>query len=213
MNPFRAILNIIFPKKCLGCSESGHMICPKCLGKVSPPFEQIHPWVVSVFKYRHPQIRESIWKLKYHGGHAIADDLAPYLYDEILSFLGESISVDQKIVLVPIPTTKTRLRERGFNQSEILAKSIWKENKELFVLDLNCLKKVKETTPQAKIKLKSKRLQNMRGVFVIKNSTHIKNKTIVLVDDITTTGATLSEARRILKQSGAKQVFAVTVGH
>ena len=213
MNPFRAILDIVFPKKCLACGRSKYLICPECLTKVSPPFEQIYPWVISVFKYRHPYIRNSVWKLKYHGSHSIASDLAPYLHDEIISFLGESISVDTEVVLIPIPLTKKKLRERGFNQSEILAKSIEKENKDLFKVETRCLFKNRETIPQAKIKQKSKRLKNMRGVFVVKNSSHVVGKTIILVDDITTTGATLKEARSVLKNAGAKKVFAITVGH
>ena len=214
MNPFRAILNIVFPKNCLACKRHGYMICPKCLQEISPPWEQLQPWIVSVFKYKNSNIRQAVWKLKYQGSHAIADDLAPYMYDELISMLEERLSIyEGRLILIPIPMTRKKLRDRGFNQSEILAQAIRNQNKELFTVNSSSLIKIKETTPQAKIKIRSKRLANMRGIFDIKNPSHVANQTIILIDDITTTGATLSEARKVLKKAGAKQGFAVTVGH
>ncbi len=190
------------------------MLCPNCIDKISQPFEQLQPWIISLFKYRDPIIRKAVWVLKYRGSHSIASDLAPYLHDEIINFLGESMLMEkEKVVLIPIPLTNKKYRERGFNQTEILAKEIWKENIDFFELNSISLIKTKETEPQAKIKQKSKRLKNMHGVFSIKKSELIKGKTIILVDDITTTGATLSEARKVLRKAGAKKVFAVTVGH
>lgn len=214
MNPFRAIINIILPKNCLVCSTSGYIMCPECLRKVSPPWDQLHPWMVSVFRYKNPHIKQSLWKLKYQGAHSIADDLAPYMYDELMDMLGDTLSIEkEKLVLIPIPMTRRKLRERGFNQSDVLAQAVKNQNRELFSVSYKSLEKIKETVPQAKIKVRSKRLANMRGVFIVKNPANIKNKTIILVDDITTTGATISEAKKVLKKAGAKQVFAVTVGH
>lgn len=119
---------------------------------------------------------------------------------------------NEAILLTPIPLTKKRFRERGFNQSEILAKEIEKQNPELFKTK-NLLKKIRETEPQAKIKQRTKRLQNLKGAFVLGSKEGLTDKTVVLVDDITTTGATLREAKRVLKEAGFKKIFAVTIGH
>lgn len=214
MNIFREITNLIFPKNCFVCGAPRFLLCPACLSTVPRPFDQLEPWILSVFRYKNPTIRQAVWNLKYRGSHAIASDLAPYLYDEILNFLEEMlITEDQTIILIPIPMSKTKFRDRGFNQTEALAKEIEKQNKNLFIYKNNILFKPKETIPQAKIKEKTKRLQNMRGVFKVRNSPNIKNSIIFLVDDITTTGATLTEARKVLRKAGAKKVFAVTVGH
>lgn len=213
MNPFTAILNFLFPKYCLGCGEHGHLVCPACLAKAPAPFEPIHPWIISVWKYRHPVIEKAVKAMKYRNAHAIAHDLAPFLYDELLSFFEENLNIEKEtLYLVPIPMTSKKKRERGFNQSEILAQELWKQNKELFEY-APVLAKIRETIPQARIKVRSKRLTNQRGVFVHKKHASVSGRTYILIDDITTTGATLSEAKKVLKQAGAKKVFGLTVGH
>ena len=80
-------------------------------------------------------------------------------------------------------------------------------------MEKNVLIKIKETEHQANIKERRDRLKNLSDSFSVKNSKMIEGKNIILIDDVTTTGATLSEARKILKQSGAKKVIAFTVAH
>jgi ComF family protein len=215
MISFRAILDIFFPKKCVLCGKNKHLLCPPCIQNLTRPFEQINPWTLSLFKYRDSSVKKIIWNIKYRGSHALCQDLVEKLYDELLEFLAEKLSVDEstQIILIPIPLTKKRLRSRGFNQTEILAKELEKQNKDLFKTESRVLIKIKETAPQAQIKNRERRLRNMRGVFTVKNSAAITGRTVLLIDDITTTGATLSEARNALKDSGAKQVFAITIGH
>jgi competence protein ComFC len=187
-------------------------LCDTCQRNIPRPYEQLENWIHSIFRYKNGIVRKIIWLLKYRNGHAVAKDIAPYMYDEIIHFLTEKIVEDFEILLVPIPITPKKKRIRGFNQSEILAKEIYKQNRDLFIY-MEALQKTKETEPQARIKNRLKRLQSQRGVFACKDATRVTGKTVILVDDITTTGATLKEARKILKQSGAKQVFAITIGH
>ena len=213
MNAFQAIFNFLFPKYCISCGIHGHLVCPSCLAQVGTPFEQIQPWILSVWKYRHPTIRCALHALKYKNSHAIAKDIAPYLYDELLAFLEDQLITDrEQILLVPIPMTAKKRRQRGFNQSEILTREVAKQNREMFHYT-EILLKTRQTIPQARVKQKSKRLTNLRGVFVHKNASQIDGKTIILVDDVTTTGATLTEARKALRRAGAKRVFGITVGH
>ena len=209
---FDKFLNILFPKHCVGCNKHGSFLCDTCQRNIPRPYEQLENWIHSIFRYKNGIVRKIIWLLKYRNGHAVAKDIAPYMYDEIIHFLTEKIVEDFEILLVPIPITPKKKRIRGFNQSEILAKEIYKQNRDLFIY-MEALQKTKETEPQARIKNRLKRLQSQRGVFACKDATRVTGKTVILVDDITTTGATLKEARKILKQSGAKQVFAITIGH
>jgi competence protein ComFC len=119
----------------------------------------------------------------------------------------------QKPIFIPIPLSSSRLRERGFNQAELLCREILNQNINLGILIKNVLIKNKDTLHQAKIRDRSKRLRNLTGSFAIKNPEIIKSRNIILIDDVTTTGATLSEARKVLKKSGAKKVIAFTIAH
>jgi len=213
MSFINAIINVVFPKRCFTCKAPSYLICPHCLLGCPRPFEQIHPWVLSVFRYRHPTIQKAVWMLKYHHSHAIAKDLAPSMYDELLLFLEENLVEDRELVLVPIPLSRQRQKERGFNQSEALASSIASLNKDLFVFDGDVLKKIRDTVPQAKIKEKTRRQKNLGGAFICRKPKAVQSKTVIIVDDVTTTGTTIAEARKVLKQAGAKRIFALTLAH
>jgi predicted amidophosphoribosyltransferase len=146
-------------------------------------------------------------------------------------------------ILIPIPLSSKRYHERGFNQAELICEELVRISKrnhltpnpspktffgegcpeftegrgEVLTLAKNILIKIKETEHQARIKDRSVRLKNLVGSFAIKNearnSEFLKGKNIILIDDITTTGATLNEARKILRQIGARKVIAFTVAH
>lgn len=111
-------------------------------------------------------------------------------------------------ILIPVPLTKKRLKERGFNQSEELARYLawhWK-----IPLINNILLKTKETLPQAELS-KKQREQNIKGAFSCEKTDLIKNKKVILVDDVYTTGSTMGEAAKALKSAGAKEVFGVAL--
>ena len=110
--------------------------------------------------------------------------------------------------IVPIPLTKKRLKQRGFNQSEEIAKELAKFLE--IPLANNILLKVKETRAQVELSGKD-REENLKGVFAVRNNDLIKNKNILLVDDVFTTGSTLKEAASVLKVAGAKQIWGITV--
>jgi competence protein ComFC len=126
--------------------------------------------------------------------------------------LGETINGDPNFLksdfLIPVPLHKSRQRERGFNQSKILAEEISKITG-LSVLK-DALKRKKNTKDQTYLS-REQREENVRGAFVVTSSEMINSKSIILVDDVITTGATLSECARILKQSGVQQILATTI--
>ena len=117
-------------------------------------------------------------------------------------------------IVVPIPVTQKRKRERGYNQAECIAEALVNEDGARSIsLCSNVLMKNKNTEHQARVKNKEKRLENIRNTFGIKNSENIKERDIILIDDIVTTGATITEARRTLLDAGARSVTAYVVAH
>lgn len=115
---------------------------------------------------------------------------------------------NETITLVPIPLHQTRLRKRGYNHSELLAKGL---SEKLNLQMINVIKRVKNTKSQFGLSLKDRK-KNISGAFAMaSNSSMAKWPTVFLVDDILTTGSTLLEAARILKRNGAKKVWGLTL--
>ena len=108
---------------------------------------------------------------------------------------------------VYVPMTKKAQRKRGYNQSKLLAEAL---SKKVNVPVIECLEKVKETKRQATLNRKE-RLLNLDHAFKVTNKKVVKNKTIVIIDDVTTTGATCNVVADILKRAGAKSVYLLTV--
>ncbi len=114
----------------------------------------------------------------------------------------------ENFVVVPIPLHPRRQRERGFNQAKLLAE-ITAKNSNLELED--CLKRIKNTKPQSQLKDSEKRRSNVFNCFSITSPDFVKGKNIILVDDVFTSGATMNEAVKILKQNGAKRIIALVV--
>ena len=202
------------------CSKTGVDLCLDCLKEAPGAERESAKWIFPLYDYRHPTIKKSLWLLKYKGKKRLANIFAEIIYDKILEELSELSILENfvKPILIPIPLSPKRYRERGYNQAELICKELIKidnaRNKEInFSLENNILIKIKETEHQARIKNRNVRLKNLIGSFAVKNSELIKKRNIILIDDITTTGATLNEARKILKQAGARKVIAFTVAH
>ena len=128
MKILQKILDFIFPKYCLGCRKQGCYICPNCMNTIPLCEEQVHESIFSVFNYKNPLIRQAIWKLKYRNKKEIAEGLARSIYDRLLEELSELKMFENftEPFLIPIPLSKKRMRKRGYNQSEIIAKEIMK---------------------------------------------------------------------------------------
>jgi len=211
------ILNIVFPVNCISCGKRGFDLCLECLLDSPSAERESANWIFPLFDYRHIPIKKSIWLLKYKGKKRLASVFAEIIYGKIIEELSE-LSVLQNFsdpILIPIPLSRKRYRERGYNQAELICQELIKldgENKN-FSLEKNILIKIKETEHQANIKERRDRLKNLTNSFSIKNPEIIAGKNIILIDDVLTTGATLTEARKTLKNFGAKKVIAFTVAH
>lgn len=209
------ITDTVFPRRCAGCGANGTLLCEHCIMRIPGTPSSTHPFIAAVFDYRNPLIRHAIWRFKYKNVRGFAEIFGDRLYEEIVGGLGDSLylSKDATFLLVPIPLHKKRLRTRGYNQSELIARAILKNDTEnIFEHAPKALVRVRETKPQAKSEKRAARLQNLRGAFRA-DPECVRNKNILLIDDVTTTGATLSEARKTLLSAGARSVRAYAVAH
>lgn len=116
--------------------------------------------------------------------------------------------VDSKII-IPVPLHLKRFRWRGFNQAELLADEISKYFK--LPMEKSALARRKNNIPQAEVKERRERIENICGAFVCVDSEKVKNKIVILIDDVATTSATLGECAKALKKSGAKEVWGAVI--
>ncbi|MEK7599227.1 MAG: ComF family protein [Patescibacteria group bacterium] len=198
------LIEIILPKKCLSCGRFGKYICPKCFDKIFEPEARSLPSlniVISAGAYANPILKRILRQFKFRRSQALKDDLA----DLMLKAAGSNLTAGSQILAIPM--TAKRKRERGFNQAELLAKTLaQKTNLPL----ADGLVKIKKTKPQAEIKIRKERLENVKNAFGLKPGFK-PAETVILIDDISTTGATLSEAARVLKKAGTKKVIGLVV--
>lgn len=217
MGFLNTILDFVFPIYCLSCGRSGENLCRNCLSGLSPAERESARWIYPTFDYREPAIKKSMWLLKYKGKKSLAKIFAEVLYGHILEELSDLKTMENFIepILIPIPINRKRKRERGFNQSELICKELVKLDKDVnFKMRTDVLEKIKDTEHQARIENRSVRLKNIVGSFALKDpEMDLYGKNIILIDDVTTTGATLTEARKILRGAGARKVIAFTVAH
>lgn len=208
-------LNTLFPNNCVGCSTRGTLLCPECETKIAPATNPMHSWITSVYAYNDFRVKRLIRLLKYKNVRGAADVLAPAVASALSEFFGEEQAFlgSRKICIVPVPLSKNRLKKRGYNQSELLAKGVMEHLhvKNMF-LETNLLKKIKETTPQAEIKNRVKRLENLGDCFTATKSSS-GGEVVILIDDVTTTGATLMAMRKALRRVGYQKIYAFTVAH
>jgi ComF family protein len=214
------LLNLFFPKKCLGCGQTDTYLCPACFNKIEiiPKYQEQSylDQVISATDYKNPLIQELIKKFKYHYIKELAKPLSQLLIKSLaqcwtLDLPAGRQGFQHNTIVLPIPLYKIRERTRGFNQAELLAKEIAKYLN--LSLETNILKRTVSTIPQVNVKDHEKRKANIKDVFEIHPSslTRLRGANIILVDDVSTTGATLSEAGKVLKKSGIKQVWALVV--
>lgn len=161
--------------------------------------------------YKIPLVQNALKLMKYQFIADIALSLSILLNRFIRSLTkheSQDVFSDNPLV-VPVPLHPRRLRWRGFNQSELLASSLARH----FLLrsDVSALIRNHQTTPQADIREREQRLDNVNNVFFCARPDDIRGRTILLIDDVCTTGATLNECARVLKASGAKKVVALVV--
>lgn len=228
------LLDCLFPSFCRKCGKEGVLLCLDCrkelkfrppvcfaCGKIVPAEGRAPAGrtcrdcrgrtpvyaFLSPFSYQDPFIRTLIHDLKYKRMRAIALLFAALMQDYAAYY---AVELPMDAIVSAIPLHKSRTRFRGFNQAAFIARYFAGFHGRSFIE--NTLFKIKKTKPQVGL-LAENRRGNVRGSFLVAGSGEIAGKTIVLFDDVKTTGATLEEAAYILKQAGAEKIWAVTIAH
>ena len=218
------VVDLLFPQWCVGCGKQGTFICPDCLRslpRIEPPlcprcgrpqFSGILcpacvRWQAKIDGIRAPfqfsgVIRQAICQLKYQNLRALAPTLARLLQDYLV------INPLPREILVPVPLHRKRVKERGYNQSGMLAKELGKLIG-LPVID-DCLIRQQHTLPQARTSTVNERQSNVAHAFTCRDQ-RLRGKQILLIDDVYTSGATLDACATALKATGAASAWGLVV--
>jgi len=207
------ILDLLYPQFCFNCSREGNYLCEDCQSTLG--LQLTHQ------KHRTQNLKDLYFALPYQDS-LIKNLIQKFKYKPLVKELSKTLAsliithfqlLDNKpdfsnFTLIPVPLEKKRLKWRGFNQAEELARKL-----SVFLkipLINNVLVKIKTTLPQVEFS-EEERKENVKGVFLCKNSNQIKGKKILLVDDIYTTGATMEECAKVLKEAGAREIIGIVV--
>lgn len=220
---FWKIVDFIFPPICVGCGLIGERMCPQCINEIKR-FDLIEEnqlmngdlgtmlesdrslsdqHLDNFFSFAHynPPISSAIKKLKYNRDIGIAEILANFLFE---LYNKNKMDID---MIIPVPLNKKRIKERGFNQSLLIAipfsLMISKQ------INKQALRRSKETQSQVGLN-RHERFLNVTDAFTA-NRSEVEGKNILLLDDVTTTGATLEACAKALKSAGANDIVALTV--
>ena len=242
------ILDLLFPKFCLNCNKEGEdYLCQDCLSLIDISPSQYCPFcrpakivlngrtcssckrtknldgLYNAASYQNFIIKKLISQFKYEPRIKTLSKPLSLLIIKHFQLLEHHLNTGDA-VLTPIPLTKKKLKQRGFNQSEEIAKELSSllkiplgdEDKSLSSPFANArvindvLIKTKETPSQVELSGRE-REENVRGAFVCKNPEAVRGKKILLIDDVFTTGSTMEECARVLKDAGAKDVWGIVV--
>ena len=228
-----ALLSLFFPPHCANCgadTASGVHLCDKCAGeakRIEPPMCErcSEPFAGAIFEtftcancaerklhfecavapyLSRGVVREFIHRFKY--------DRERYLRQPLAAWLAEALD-DERLqrrpfdLIVPVPLHPTRQRERGFNQASELAALL---SRRCAVPVNAALQRIRYTTTQTRLD-REQRMENLRGAFRVRQTADVQNRHLLLVDDVFTTGSTVDECARVLRQADAASVRVVTV--
>lgn len=211
---FDAILSFILPKE-TDVVEMENLSIEELVEKIPRAGELEGIKCKALFQYKNKIARKAIWEIKYRGNKKIAEKLSKLFYEFILETAADEMLFSNftNPLLLPIPASKSTLKERGFNQCELIAKEVEKiDIGKNFEINFNALRKIKETPHQSKSKNRAERLENLKNSFGT-DSKKVKGRNIIVIDDVITTGATMKEAMKTLHAAGAKKVLGFAIAH
>lgn len=231
------VLDIIFPKICLGCSKftgknDFDYVCGKCFGEIALKNilecigckretrlgltcafcakENNIDQLIIVAGLSNPLVDKILKTYKYKFVRDMSAPLSVIAKKRVKNLLLKGFNLfEDNPLLIPVPLRRKRLNWRGFNQAGLLAKDISDTYYMTYRGDI--LIRIADPKHQADIKAKEDRINNVRNNFAVKDSESLRGRTVILVDDICTTGATINECARVLKESGAKRVIGFAI--
>ncbi|MCI9245761.1 MAG: ComF family protein [Clostridia bacterium] len=216
MNLLETVLDFIFPPVCGFCGKMGEgNLCAKCRKNIihsNGYFNQL-----DFYQGKDTFIDEHFYLFSY--SELIREKILQYKFDDrayLANTIYEFFMNNEKLygflkkydIMIPIPISSSRKRERGYNQSEILARKISKMAG--IPIETQVLKKQKNNQPQSSLN-KQQRRENVKNVYKVQNELKIQDKKILLFDDIYTTGSTANECARILKIANCQMVGILTI--
>lgn len=206
------LIDLIYPPVCGICEQINKKnLCKKCeikikkyqLNNIEKVKDKNYDYQIKILKYENI-IRKKIIDYKFNE--------KSYLYKTF----GKIILNNKKIysflkkydIILCVPMYKEKKKQRGYNQAELITKELAKK---LHIdISLDNLVKIKDTKKQSTL-TKTERMQNLKGAFEVKNKGILKNKNVILFDDIFTTGSTVNECCNVLKKAGAKGIAVLTL--
>ncbi len=197
-------LDLVFPPYCVHCGRVGSLLCPRCVASIAPSeprhlpeFEQI--WVVGHFD---GAVRDAVHALKYDGMRRVAEPLG----DLLAGLIEDSGQVPD--LVVGIPLSSQRLAERGYNQAGLIAHRVAER---LGVPDeLEAVTRVKNTASQVDLSA-AERQENVKDAFRAEPG-QVAGRRVLVIDDVLTTGSTMSACAEALRLAGASQIFGGAIG-
>ncbi len=219
------IKDFFFLTTCFHCgnrlSDGESRVCAQCWSSLTPVLKSDYTFHVMVERFLESGIIDEFIPLYYFEKGKVLQSLAHSMkYEEITSFgkeLGEKIGTALKEkqleadVVIPVPLNKRKERERGYNQSEFIAKGVSS------VLGIpvvsHAIRRVKYTVTQTQLNA-DERKENIADAFVVdeRSKGQVRGKVAIIVDDVITTGSTIQEAGKVLKNSGARRIIAASAG-
>ncbi len=202
---FEKALNLFFPIKCGVCGKIGLPICNKCeeiikkheINLTNKELFNTNIEIKKIFIYKYDDIiRDLLINYKFNDYSYLADTFA-YLIKNNKKMFGILKSYD---IIIPVPLHKKRLLERGYNQTELIAKKLG------IKMETNCLIKIKNIKPQS-TKNAEERKKDIKNTYILKNEEKIKGKKVLLFDDIYTTGSTANECIKTIIKATNKIGF------
>lgn len=180
-------------------------VSPEVLGRLLSP-TTLAEHTIGLLPYRHPLVRALIIEAKFHRNVTAYERLGLVLGDFLTTFEEDRLALsDKRMVLIPVPLGANRRKERGYNQIE----EVLQKNKRPY--DTTLVLRTEETRPQTTL-TRNQRLENVVNAFKV--VAHIDPDTLyIVVDDVTTTGATLNEVCETLRRAGATEVVGVALAH
>ena len=206
-------LDLLFPPKCPYCQklldEPRAPVCPRCQaslpwleGRAGERKIDLADGCYSPLAYGE-MVREAIHRYKFHRVRALGRPFAALMARCLADRLPDGADL-----ICWAPLSRERFRERGFNQAELMAREM---GRLLSIPAGPALEKVRDTRPQSELEEESARRANARGAYALLPGADLTGKRVVLVDDVVTSGATLSECAAVLCMGGAKQVLCLTL--
>ena len=183
-------------------AEPGETLCGLCR-RLEPPYVK-----ATAYGSYESGLRELIHLLKYNQVRPAANVLGRMLANAIEDL--QPLFTESEVLVVPVPLHSRKLRQRGFNQSELIARAALKAAARQLQVRVGLVERRRETKSQIGLS-RHQRRENIRGAFVLVKPEEVKGREVLVVDDVFTTGTTVAECARILRRAGASKVYVATV--